>query len=68
MTRECTAAILYMLENSVEVLKVFPDELPNCQVFWNHFVSAIWELVSQFGSFDQDIIDVGDHNFRDFRL
>jgi hypothetical protein len=68
MTRKHSTAVLYSLENSVEVLEVFPDKLLNRWVFWDCFVSTAWELVSRRRALDRDIVNVRDSDFWDFWL
>jgi hypothetical protein len=59
--------MLDVLDDTVDILEVFPNKATDFEIFWNGF-EAFWSLVSCFQAFDRNIIDKWQCDIRDFIL
>ena len=68
MPRECTATILHALYDSVQALKILPNETANTRVVRMHLVQSVFREVASHRSVDRNIVDIGDCGVRNFGL
>jgi hypothetical protein len=68
VTGECSSAIFHALNDAIKVLEMFPNKTTNAGVLWNSFAGTIWEYVASSGTFNWDVVDVGDGDVRDLWL
>src|SRR6202041_1956228 len=66
--RKCASTILHSLNDTIEILKVFPHEPSNARILWNCFVRSVGELISTAWAFYRNVVDVRDRDMRDFVL
>jgi hypothetical protein len=67
-TRKCSTTILHPLNNSVEILKVFPNKPVYAWVLWNGLIRVVNFSVRGRWSLDRYIVDVRDGDMGDFCL
>ena len=61
-TQKGSAAILHTLDDSIEIFEMFPNKSTDAWVLWNRVKCPVWSNVVRLGSFDQNVIDVWNHN------
>ena len=57
-----------MLNDSIEVFEMFPDELTDAWVLWDCVENAVWSNIACLGSLDRNVVDVQNRNVRYFWL